>query len=629
LSLGETDEAERALLEIAAAETSLFGPESPLAAETHYLLGTVRAGRGDTSGAVFFLKLSVAASQKSRGAIDPSEEGLRRSYFLQSSHSYRLLFDQLVRSGRTDEAMAVMWLMKEEEMRGLDPDVDTAAGEAQGTGDGAPGAGRGPDAFAYLFEGSPEEAAGAAWLAAAKPAAFSGAPGASGEAARETAAGILEVTARLPDLLQEGSRTAAGPSAAARAAAGTLEDVRRRLSDAGGDAALVCAVSAAERLYLVTVTEGGTAVRVSETGSKETERLALEFRALAGDRSRDPRQAGKRLHDAVMEPVAGDLEKAGTRIILLSMDGALRYVPFAALWDGERWLAERYPTAIFSRTALERPEGRGGPGARGDAGTDAGAEAGGPDGPRGEEGGPGRRPTARALGVTAAWPGFQALPGVASEIEAIVGGGGAEGVMEGQGLLDADFDRGALSRSLASDAPVVHVASHFVMDPESLARSALLLGDGTRVSLGDLKTSGEFDFTGLDMLTLSACDTGSGARKGSDGREVESLGEIFLREGAGSVLATLLPVDDMSTPELMREFYRLHYAEGLGKAEALRGAQLKVMRDTDAKAGPVRGKLLDGYGISHAARDAATVWEGSGFTHPYYWAPFVIMGGWR
>jgi CHAT domain-containing protein len=167
------------------------------------------------------------------------------------------------------------------------------------------------------------------------------------------------------------------------------------------------------------------------------------------------------------------------------------------------------------------------------------------------------------------------------------------------------------------------------MDPESVARSSLLLGDGTRLSLGELKTSAEFDFTGLDILTLSACDTGSGARKGADGREVDSLGEIFLRAGAGSVLATLLPVDDMSTPELMGEFYRLLYSEGRGKAEALRGAQLKVMRDTAASAGPARGTALVGYGIAHAARNAAPAWEGEGYSHPYYWAPFIIMGSWR
>ncbi|MDR1313241.1 MAG: CHAT domain-containing protein [Deltaproteobacteria bacterium] len=338
----------------------------------------------------------------------------------------------------------------------------------------------------------------------------------------------------------------------------------------------------------------------------------MEFRSVLQDRRKDPRPAGKRLYDALIRPLEGDLGKPGA-LLMLSLDGALRYVPAAALWDGNGWLAESRPTVIFTRaTAAARD-------------TAAGAPAGGV--------------RARAMGVTRAWPGFPALPGVAAEIEAVVGGkadgsgtGGREvkpagGVLVGESYLDEAFDRAALASSLASDAPVVHVASHFSLDPTSLEGTALLLGDGGRLSLGEMRSSGDFDFRGLDLLALSACDTGSGARRGETGKEVESLGELLQRAGASAVLATLLPVDDMSAPELVREFYRLRYVEGRDKASALQGAQLKVMRDLGADTAPARGTAVGGR--AGAAAESAPAWEGKGFSHPYYWSPFVVMGDWR
>jgi CHAT domain-containing protein len=252
-----------------------------------------------------------------------------------------------------------------------------------------------------------------------------------------------------------------------------------------------------------------------------------------------------------------------------------------------------------------------------------------------------------------------------------------DGALAGEARLDADFDRASLAEGLASDAPVVHVASHFRLEPISLENTVLLLGDGARLSLREIGSGADFDFKGLDLLTLSACDTASGAR-GGEGREVESLGETVQRAGASAVLATLMPVDDRSAPGLMREFYRLRYQEGRDKAEALRGAQLLVMRGSESGApqggagispagpgasltGPAasadtppasRAAAGDGAGpgapdavpqgfdsrraalsasgaAAGAANSAAPRWEGTGFSPPYYWAPFVIMGNWR
>jgi CHAT domain-containing protein len=209
------------------------------------------------------------------------------------------------------------------------------------------------------------------------------------------------------------------------------------------------------------------------------------------------------------------------------------------------------------------------------------------------------------------------------------GEGVTAGVLDGEAILDMDFTRRALSRSLASEAPVVHIASHFRLDPKSRGDTVLLLGDGNTLSLSEIGVAPDLDFKGLDLLTLSACDTASGA-SGGEGKEVESFGETVQLAGASAVLASLWPVDDSSTSMLMQEFYRLRYVEGKDKAQALRGAQLSVMKGKEGASGENAGNR--GTAVSGRAGDG----EGKpspgafpGRSHPFYWAPFVIMGNWR
>jgi CHAT domain-containing protein len=232
-----------------------------------------------------------------------------------------------------------------------------------------------------------------------------------------------------------------------------------------------------------------------------------------------------------------------------------------------------------------------------------------------------------AAGAAAKAGGGQA--GTATEAGAIP----AAGVLEGEALLDGDFDRQALSLSLASDAPVVHIASHFRLSPAGHEATELLLGDGSTLTLRKIKTDPSLDFKGLDLLTLSACDTASGA--GRDGKEVESFGEVVQRAGASAVLASLWPVSDASTALLMREFYRLRYVEGRNKAEALREAQLSVMAGSPAGPAAAGRAAISAAGASSAAGPAgaapqsAPAWTERGFSHPFYWAPFILMGNWR
>jgi CHAT domain-containing protein len=128
-------------------------------------------------------------------------------------------------------------------------------------------------------------------------------------------------------------------------------------------------------------------------------------------------------------------------------------------------------------------------------------------------------------------------------------------------------------------------------------------------------------------LTLSACDTASGI-SGGNGSEVESLGDATMKKGVMSVLATLWPVNDVSTATLMADFYSLRYGKSMDKAQALRTAQLNLMNNVGSAAGAgPRGATVAGFG--NVEKSGAEPWTGAGFGHPFYWAPFIIMGNWR
>jgi CHAT domain-containing protein len=159
-----------------------------------------------------------------------------------------------------------------------------------------------------------------------------------------------------------------------------------------------------------------------------------------------------------------------------------------------------------------------------------------------------------------------------------------------------------------------------------------LLGDGHKLSIAELR---HYKFAGIELLTLSACNTAFSA--GGNGKEIESFAMLAQEQGAQSVLASLWSVADESTKELMQAFYRTREAnKGTSKAEALRQAQLALLH------GNHRDTLSDmTRGVVQISRDSPSTDAqsntapqfvkdpGAPFAHPYYWAPFILIGNWR
>jgi CHAT domain-containing protein len=293
------------------------------------------------------------------------------------------------------------------------------------------------------------------------------------------------------------------------------------------------------------------------------------------------------LYEILVAPVANDLAQVKARTLMWSLDGVLRYLPLAALYDGEQYLVERYRLAVFTPASKARLK----------------------DTPRPQWKGLG-------LGVSKAHKGFGALPAVVNELQGIIreeGRHDPDGVLPGAIQLDETFTAQTMLSALRKRYPVVHIASHFQFRPGNETASFLLLGDGSQLPLSELKAMPNV-FGGVDLLTLSACNTAIGS-PGADGREVEGFGVLAQRQGAKAVVATLWAVADVSTQALMQTFYRLQETEpDLSKVEALRQAQLSLLHGLD--------QITVGSSVARRRRQAP-------YAHPYYWAPFLLIGNWK
>ncbi len=289
---------------------------------------------------------------------------------------------------------------------------------------------------------------------------------------------------------------------------------------------------------------------------REAQRLRNALERPGSERYRDPAQ---RLHEWLVAPMEPLLAKLGVKTLVWVPDGVLRGVPFAALHDGRTHLVERFAIAMTPVAALTDP-----------------------------------RPLGRTAlrvslaGLTVAAQGFAALPGAGKELDTL------SALLGVTALRDERFTVAALQDSLRR-APVntMHIASHGQFAPEA-GQTFLVASDGhlTLPQLRAALAAGKLREEPLELIVLSACQTAAGDEKAALG-----LAGVALGAGARSALATLWAVSDDSTSLLTSAFYRGALSGKVGRAQALRDAQLALMKDED-------------------------------FGHPFYWAPYVLIGNW-
>ncbi|WP_040843534.1 CHAT domain-containing protein [Thiorhodococcus drewsii] len=368
-------------------------------------------------------------------------------------------------------------------------------------------------------------------------------------------------------------------------------------SRSGRPTALLQTLILRDHLRLLLTTPSGWSTAVSTLDASTLDKLISALVQALRDPGTDPKPPAKAVYERILGPLEATLSEQGIQTLMSQLDGRLRYLPLAALHDGQGWLAERL--AVVRDTTISTPP---------PPATDR------------------RERRIAGLGTSRPHGAFAALPAVEEELESIVrrqDDPNDQGLLPGTVHLNEAFTEKALRQAAAGDYAIVHIASHFNLQPGNELESALLLGTGELLSMSELRRSA-LDLTHVDLFTLSACETALGGPD-ADGIEIEGLADIIQRQGAHGVIASLWSVADTSTAWLMQRFYALRQEQGLDKAEALRRAQMELI-DTSGKLvhAAVRKRVPLGL---RPSEDGLTSRQAD-YRHPYYWAPFILMGDW-
>lgn len=565
--------------------------------------------------AIFFGLLAVNDYEKIRRNILGMEKEVQAGFAQSRSGAYRMLAELLVEAGRLGQAEQILDLLKEQELQ----DVVTTA---------APGASAGIEPL--KLSPAQQDAEMALPDLEQKARVIEGSSLAYAE--------IQAKASRNPDdeaqlkslaatIAQQGSDIQAilnnkvfpeldAQSAPGQASADTTKSLLQdSLAKLGPRVMGIRLLLGDDHAYAIVVTASSRKKIVLSATSDQIRTQALEALKAVDSPSSDPRPQLNQLYAMVIAPIESSLRplesppgpKGSVPTVLWSLDDALRYVPIGALYDGKQYMVERFHNVLFT------PESYGHM-------TDSPLQS-------------GTAPSALAMGLSKSYNGLPALPGVIPELDSVVhdpSDPASHGPMQGKLLPDEQFTLANLKSALGADNSfsVVHIASHFVLIAGSGDEPFLMMGgdnagdsNGFEWNLSAMENSA-VAFRGTRLLTLSACSTAKDY-KSRNGLEMDSLGMVAQQKDAEAVLATLWDVNDLSTSHIMSDFYdRWVKNPGDGKAEALRQAQLAFLHGGGAVPG-------GGSGRGFETEDQSSPASSLGYAHPYYWAPFVLIGNYQ
>ncbi|MDV2998341.1 MAG: hypothetical protein N4J56_008046 [Chroococcidiopsis sp. SAG 2025] len=269
---------------------------------------------------------------------------------------------------------------------------------------------------------------------------------------------------------------------------------------------------------------------------------ALRQNLIEPDTPIEAKSLSQQIYNWLIQPAANDLAQSQIKTLVFVLDGALRNVPMAALYDGKQYLIEKYGIAIAPGLQLINPQ------------------------PLQEE-----KLEAIAAGLSQPRQGFSALPNVKLELAAI------RTEIPSNVLLNNEFTSTALQNQINSlPFPVVHLATHGQFS--SKAEETFIVAWDKRIYVNELdnlvRNREQNRPDAVELLVLSACETAAG-----DKRAALGIAGVAVRAGARSTVASLWSLNDESTAALMSEFYRELADRSLTKAEALRRAQLSLLQN--------------------------------------------------
>ncbi|MEO1591247.1 MAG: CHAT domain-containing protein [Cyanobacteria bacterium J06632_22] len=285
------------------------------------------------------------------------------------------------------------------------------------------------------------------------------------------------------------------------------------------------------------------------------------------------RAPAQQLYRQLIGPFEASLQALQIETLVFVHDGVLRSVPMAALYNGEQFLIEKFAIATTPSLTLTDPN------------------ASDPS-------------TLSALILGLSEPSrvedlfYPPLNKVEDELSAV-----EQRFANSRVLKNEDFSEPKMRTALQeNDYQVLHIATHgnFGAEPKDnyIVTGQKIDGQVNKaLTISDLdaliRSVSSVDREPIDLLVLTACETAVG-----DDRATLGLAGVAVRAGVRSAIASLWTVDDAATADLITRFYHYLLDEKLGKAEAMRAAQLEVIAL-------------------------------GGFTqHPYFWAPFILIGNW-
>ncbi|MFN6516003.1 MAG: CHAT domain-containing protein [Nostoc sp. CreGUA01] len=279
------------------------------------------------------------------------------------------------------------------------------------------------------------------------------------------------------------------------------------------------------------------------------------------------------LYELIIGPFEEDLNANKITTLVFIQDSFLRNVPMAALYDkkDKKYLIEKYAIATTPSLQLTSTQKV-------------------------------NIKSSRALVLAVSQQAkiddqlFEALTNVPLETKAV-----QELFANTKKLENQDFTISNLKQEIKNTAyPIIHVATHaqFGTIPED---TFLVTGNNDKLTINQLETllrqtSNSSNL--VELLALTACQTAVG-----DDRSTLGLAGVALQAGAKSAMASLWSVGDESTANLVAEFYTKLRESKMSKAQALQLAQLKLINAKETQIDKI-------------------------YNHPYYWAPFIIIGNW-
>ncbi len=266
------------------------------------------------------------------------------------------------------------------------------------------------------------------------------------------------------------------------------------------------------------------------------------------------------IYNWLLKPAKTDLDKNNVKTLVFVLDGELRNIPMAALYDGSRYLIESYSLVLAPGLKL----------------IDARKF---------------KLENTKILtaGISEARPGFSALPNVKIELEEIKSQ--APSIL----LLNSEFIDSSLRAKInLNESRIVHLATHGNFS--SNAEDTFIINWDKRININELnqllQTRNQQQSKPIELLVLSACQTAAG-----DNRATLGLAGVAVRAGARSTLASLWNIPDDSTSVLMKQFYKELLTNKRTKAEALRQAQLFLLKNPK-------------------------------YNNPKTWSPYILLGNW-